>query len=278
MALKSSYARSLVALNALAFLSLTFHIGNAFSQANENSSTIEEPTVQEPNLEDQLIKSLLRIRELEASLREAEQRLQTFSSNQTPSEQGSAEGKSENLPQTSREEICVQSILNAMRNDSVSVNWQLSCGEKLIRSIVGAERIQQSATFTDENVMGPSNPLTAVDPENRSIETELGTTVEPALQPTLSNEPYLIVTGKDGNTPMMLQQRKISAMKLELLASSECPQAGKWLVDAAKEDLLLFSFFVNDRGQIGRCVPTNSGWRVERAGPFDEGYVLKSNR
>lgn len=278
MASRSYYAQSLVFLSALALPLIAFDIGKAFSQVNESSAIIEEPAVVEPNLEDQLIKSLLRIRDLEASLRDAEQKLKTLSSNRTQGEQGSAEGKLEYLPQNGREEICIQSVLDAMRNDAASVNWKLSCGEKLIGSMVGAERTLQSGSTTDDNTMSPATPFTEVDPENESGQTVLGTTVEPVIQPAVSNEPYLIVIGEDGNTPLMRQQREISAMKLELLASSECPQAGKWLVDAAKEDLLLFSFFVVDRGQIGRCVPTNSGWRVERAGPFDEGYVLKSNR
>lgn len=276
MTLRLSDARLLVAISALGLL-VPVDIGKAFAQVEENSTAVEETVAPEPNLEDQLIKSLLKIRELEAELRDAEQKLEALSVKKPDGEQGGTQGQSEYLPQNGREEICIQSILKAMRNDDEAADWKLSCGEKLIASIVAADGLQQSGSEAGSNgsTAAPPSPSTGPDSEGGAAS---GTTVEPAPQPAVSDEPYIIVSNEDGKTPLMRQQREISSMKAELLPSSECFQAGKWLVDAAKEDLLLFSFFAVDRGQIGRCVQTNSGWRFERAGPFDEGYVLKANR
>jgi hypothetical protein len=277
MTLRLSDARLLVAISTLVLL-LPVDIGKAFAQVDENSAAVEETAVPEPNLEDQLIKSLLRIRELESELRNAEQKLEALSAKKPEGEQGGTQGQSEYQPQNGREEICIQSILKAMRNDDEVLDWKLSCGEKLISRIVTADGLQQSGSATGGDGSTATLPSPGAGPDDESGGTASGTTVEPAPQPAVSDEPYLIVSGEDGKTPLMRQQREISSIKAELLPSSECLQAGKWLVNAAKEDLLLFSFFAVDRGQIGRCVQTNSGWRFERAGPFDEGYVLKANR
>lgn len=277
MTLRLSDARLLVAISALGLL-VPVDVGKAFGQADEDSTAVEETVAPEPNLEDQLIKSLLRIRELEVELRNAEQKLEALSVKESDGEQGGTQGQSKYLPQNGREEICIQSILKAMRNDDEAVDWKLSCGEKLIASIVAAEGLQQSGSAAGGKGLTAGPPSPGTGPDSEGGGTASGTTVEPALQPAVSDEPYIIVSSEDGKTPLMRQQREISSMKAELLPSSECLPAGKWLVDAAKEDLLLFSFFAVDRGQIGRCVQTNSSWRFERAGPFDEGYVLKANR
>lgn len=256
-------------------LVLTLCCDRAYAQTEEASAPAEEVSVPQPNLEDQLIKSLLRIRQLEGELRSAQEKLGALSSQQKTAI-NSANGKQfEYLPRNGREELCIQSVMQALRNESASIDWKLSCGEKLISEIQASEDGQQSAAEFDQNATTIAVPeRNGSRNQNGVAETMLSNTALPDAELATAAEPYVIVSGDDGKTPLMLQQRDVARMKMDLLPSSECIEAGKWLVNAAKDDLLLFSFFAVDRGQIGRCVQANSGWRFERAGPFDEGYVL----
>ena len=265
-------------LGILGFV-LTLCCGTAYSQTEDVSAPAEEVSVPEPNLEDQLINSLLRIRQLEGELRRVEEKLGALSTQQKTETNG-ADGKQfEYLPRNGREELCIQSVIQALRNDNASIDWKLSCGEKLISEIVASTDSQQSAAGSEQNATTISVPERNASGNQGGVAEALprnATQQDPEL--ATPTEPYVIVPGDDGKTPLMLQQRDVARMKMELLPSTECIEAGKWLVDTAKDDLLLFSFFAVDRGQIGRCVQANSGWRFERAGPFDEGYVLLMSR
>lgn len=277
MTFASFDVRALSVLGVLG-LSLTLCCDKAYSQTVEESVPAEEISAPEPNLEDQLIKSLLRIRQLEGELRSAEEKIEALSTR--PQTENGVENsqQSEYQPRNGREEVCIQSVMRALRNDDTSIDWKLSCGEKLIDRILLSAGSQQTASGSGQDRAAASDPEGQNSGQNGSgSEVEQGSAGQQNLEVPAPTEPYTILSGDDGRTPLMRQQREVARMKMELLPSTECSEAGKWLVDAAKDDLLLFSFFAADRGQIGRCVQTSSGWRFERAGPFDEGYVLMAS-
>jgi hypothetical protein len=275
----ASFKVRAISLLGVLGLSLTLCCDTAYSQTEDASVPAQELSVPEPNLEDQLIKSLLRIRQLEGELRSAEEKLGVLSAQQKSETNGADGNQFEFGARNGREELCVQSVMQALRDESASIDWKLSCGEKLISEILASAESQESPTVSKQNTTAIT-VSDGNDPGNdgRGAETLPGGAAQQNSELATSTEPYVIVSGDDGETPLMLQQRDVARMKMELLPSTECIEAGKWLVDAAKDDLLLFSFFAVDRGQIGRCVQANSGWRFERAGPFDEGYVLLMSR
>ena len=275
MNLTLSGSRSFSLLGVLGLV-LTLSCNTAYSQTGEAPVPAEETSAPEPNLEEQLIKSLLRVRQLEGELRIAKEKVEDLSALPQAGKNGEVSMQSEYLPRNGREEICILSVIQALRNDDVSIDWKLSCGERLISKILFSAGSQQSAPGAKQDIY-PSLPEAQGSGQNGGRgKTAPDQDAQQLPKVVISTEPYTIVSADDGKTPLMQQQREVARMKIELLSSTECIEAGKWLVDAAKDDLLLFSFFAVDRGQIGRCVQTNSGWRFERAGPFDEGYVLQA--
>jgi hypothetical protein len=268
------------ALSVLGFLGLSLALccDMAYSQTVEESAPVDEISAPEPNLEDQLIKSLLKIRELEGELRTAQEKIEALSTQSQTGNGVENSQQSKYQPRNGREEVCIQSVMLALRNDDTSIDWKLSCGEKLIDRILLSAGSQQTGTDFGQDKTAVSDPEGQNSGQNgSSAEPAQGSAGQQNPDVPVPTEPYTLLSGDDGKTPLMRQQREVARMKMELLPSTECNEAGKWLVDAAKDDLLLFSFFAVDRGQIGRCVQTNSGWRFERAGPFDEGYVLMAS-
>jgi hypothetical protein len=271
-----SGSRSFSLLGILGLV-LTLSCETAYSQTGEAPVPAEETSAPEPNLEEQLIKSLLRVRQLEGELKIAKEKAEDLSALPQAGKNGEVRMQSEYLPRNGREEVCILSVIQALRNDDVSIDWKSSCGEKLISKILFSTGSQQSSPGAKQDTISSSLP------EGQGP-GQIGDGASPAADQAAqqlpkeenSTEPYTIFSVDDGKTPLMQQQREVARMKIELLPSTECIEAGKWLMDAAKDDLLLFSFFAVDRDQIGRCVLTNAGWRFERAGPFDEGYVLQA--
>ena len=273
-----SGSRSFSLLGVLGLV-LTLSCDTAYSQTGEAPVPAEETSAPEPNLEEQLIKSLLRVRQLESELRIAKEKDEDLSALPQAGKKGEVSMQSEYLPRNGREEICILSVIQALRNDDVSIDWKLSCGEKLISKILFFAGSQQSAPGAKQDTTAEPLPEAQGSGQNGDRgKTAPDQDAQQLPKVVIPTEPYTILSADDGKTPLMQQQREVARMKIELLSSTECIEAGKWLVDAAKDDLLLFSFFAVDRGQIGRCVQTNSGWRFERAGPFDEGYVLQAKQ